>query len=618
MSAQSILAKLDMSTRKKDVQTKVGFFVILLLFVFGIGVWSTPLYSQTIPGEKILDFRTHITIFPDSSIKVSESIEYDFDSLQKHGIYRIIPVQYETSYGTQSISLNDISVTDGTGNPYPFTTSLDGNNKEIKIGDASKTISGIHRYVIDYTVSRAIGYFDSYDEIYWNATGNDWKVPILASEATITLPKQIAQSDLRTSCYVGFLGSRDTCQVDRLSSENEMVSEVSFSSPSALSMGSGLTVAVGFPKDIVQKPNVLERMFSYALDNFIVLLPILTFIGMALLWWKAGRGPKGSGVIVAEYESPDNLTPLEVEAILRTKLRASSLSAEIVHLAVRGYLTITRIEKTRFFMKSADYELRLVKDYSDVGNEFDKALLEGLFGNDKTRELLMSLLSVPENTIQPGVVKISELKNTFYKAIPKIQKSVFESVTAKGYYQKNPEKIVKKYVAYPFTALIVLVFFVSNTGLFEGTILFSCTISFLIVVLFGLIMPAKTKAGALIKDKVLGLKEYLQIAEKDRINFHNAPEKNPQLFEKLLPFAMIFGVEKAWAKEFEGMYASPPAWYSDPYHAGMFNAIALSDGLHGFSGVATRSLSSAPGGSSGSGGGGFSGGGGGGGGGGSW
>jgi uncharacterized membrane protein YgcG len=116
-----------------------------------------------------------------------------------------------------------------------------------------------------------------------------------------------------------------------------------------------------------------------------------------------------------------------------------------------------------------------------------------------------------------------------------------------------------------------------------------------------------------------GLKLYLGVAEKDRLAFHNAPEKNPQLFEKLLPYAIALGVEEAWAAAFKDILSQPPDWY---HGSDTFSASAFASSMHSFSTSAAASVASFPQssgtGSSGSGGGGSSGGGGGGGGGGSW
>ena len=130
-----------------------------------------------------------------------------------------------------------------------------------------------------------------------------------------------------------------------------------------------------------------------------------------------------------------------------------------------------------------------------------------------------------------------------------------------------------------------------------------------------------SKRGVLAKENILGLREYIRVAEADRIKFHDAPEKNPQLFEKLLPYAMVFKLENKWAEEFKDIYINPPDWYSSPTGSS-FNSMLFVSSLNSFTSSANSAIISASrgaaGGGSGFGGGGFSGGGGGGGGGGSW
>ena len=111
-----------------------------------------------------------------------------------------------------------------------------------------------------------------------------------------------------------------------------------------------------------------------------------------------------------------------------------------------------------------------------------------------------------------------------------------------------------------------------------------------------------------------------ELEKKERFAEIKEAERKAELkaerTEKLLPYAMVLGVAKIWAKEFEGIYSTPPSWYSEANNTG-FNAVVFTNSLSNFSSYATSSMISSPSGS-GSGGGGFSGGGGGGGGGGSW
>jgi hypothetical protein len=81
----------------------------------------------------------------------------------------------------------------------------------------------------------------------------------------------------------------------------------------------------------------------------------------------------------------------------------------------------------------------------------------------------------------------------------------------------------------------------------------------------------------------------LSVAEKDRLEFHNAPDKDPQTFEKLLPYAIVFGVENQWAEKFKDIYKTPPNWYYDPTLSN-FNSILFISSLHSFSNNSIHSL----------------------------
>jgi uncharacterized membrane protein len=146
----------------------------------------------------------------------------------------------------------------------------------------------------------------------------------------------------------------------------------------------------------------------------------------------------------------------------------------------------------------------------------------------------------------------------------------------------------------------------------------------LINVVFGVILRAYTVAGRKLADEIQGFKLFLSVTEKDRLAFHNPPERTPELFEKMLPYALVLGVEHEWAEQFAQVFARlevvdgvgySPAWYYGSL--GHFTPTAFASEVgDSFSGVV--SSASTPPGSSSGGSGGFSGGGGGGGGGGGW
>lgn len=583
---------------------KILFSLLLTAtFSFGVaGAQTTTVQPQPFTQETIPYFVSNIVVNADNSIDVTERITYNTGPTEHHGIYRDI---YPYSSQNIKMAIQNIAVTDENGDPYPYEILNSNGYVRIKIGNPTQTFSGQKTYILKYHATRAVAQFKDIDEIYWNVTGNQWPMPIQDARAGITLPPGAVPT--QSACYYGPEGSNNKCQGEIFSS-NASDNVYVFNASSTLNPGDGFTVAVGFPKGVVTpypssltNPTFFDKYWQWFLMS---LLPILTLILSLLYWYKKGRDAKGTGVIVPQYDVPDRLTPMEAGGIASEKLDVGNISPEIIYLATQGYLKITQLEEKHFgFIKSADYELTKLKDFSDLPNEFDQKLLTALFGEKSS-------------------VKLSELKTVFYKDANSIVNSVADSLLTKGYY-KNLGRLKSgktRALILVFASVWVSIFFGALVGrlvlkISPEPIIFAIFLSFIIFILISHFNPAKTQKGADAREYILGLKDYLRIAEKDRLLFHDAPEKKPEIFEKLLPYAMILGVANIWAKEFEGIYTVPPSWYSGP-QTGMFSAMAFSHSLNNFSSSAGNVMSSAPGG--GSGGGGFSGGGGGGGGGGSW
>ena len=565
------------------------FFISTFLFLISA--------SFVHAAEKIDNFETFIQINSDASLDIEERIDYNFGSLQRHGIFREIPIKYKARGGNYNLRISDIDVYDEKNQKYNFKITYPGNYAKIKIGNADKYVTGEKTYIINYKIKRAINYFDSYDELYWNATGNEWQMPIEKSKTIIFLPEKIEKGKLQTTCFAGFLGSKENCDKKYEDVENNLVEKIIFEQES-LQPKQGLTIIVGFPKGLVSQPTKFQIFLDILKDNWILFLPLAVFIILFYLWYTRGRDPEGRKTIIAQFDPPDNLTPAEVGAIIGEKVNPKDISAEIINLAVKGYLKITRLEEKGIF-KKADYLLEKLKDGNELKNDFERELMSGLFGSKDS-------------------VKLSDLKNKFYQSLGKIEKEIYKSTVDKKYFPKNPKRIRQMYFG---IGIIVLFLSFFSAPLFGELGIFSCLLSGILIIIFSFFMPVKTKKGVLAKEHILGLKEYLTVAEKDRIKFHNAPSKSPEHFEKLLPFAMVLRMEKQWAKQFEGIYNQQPAWYNDP-SGRLFTAFALVGGLNSFQTNANSTLSSHPSsaasGASGFGGGGFSGGGFGGGGGGSW
>lgn len=523
-------------------------------------------------------FDATIQVQENARFVVEETIDVDFTE-PRHGIFRTIPVRYTDARGiNRSIRLRVSGVTDEYGHDIPYTTRRSGRDVEIKIGDPDRLVIGPVAYTIRYTVDRGILFFDDHDELYWNVTGTEWPVEIEDSSASVFTPAPIGE--VATECFTGPFGSTESMctTVREEKSVRFLANDI-------------LTIVVGWPKGHVTAPTIFDNVVWFLTDNGIAALPVATFFILLYLWWTRGRDVRGRKTIIAQYEPPDRMTPGEMGTLVDARVHPQDFSAEIVHLAVKGYVRI--VEEERGVLKRKHFSLKLVKP-ADAGlEEHERIVLNTLFGSKQ------------EVHLRQGVAK---------SAFDAFAKHLYAHLAREHYFVRNPNVSRLAYGSVGLAIVAIAVFFL---GPFLGVLgIISVSLSGILIILFARIMPKKTKKGTLAYEHALGFKEYLSVAEKHRVQW----QEKERIFETFLPYAMVFGVAKQWANALQDTMREPPEWYAGSFAHG-FNAAAFSSSLDSFS-RSTNSASTpaqgAGGGSSGFGGGGFSGGGFGGGGGGSW
>ncbi len=313
------------------------------------------------------------------------------------------------------------------------------------------------------------------------------------------------------------------------------------------------------------------------------------------LWWTRGREPEGRKTIIAQYKPPDNITPGELGILIDQKVDMKDISATVIDLATRGFLKIEEIETKKIIFKGKDYKFIKKKNYQDDKSikRHEEEILEGIFGYSKKEVLL------------------SDLKEKFYTHLPKVKKYLYQEVVMHGYFKVNPDKVRQIYLG------IEIGFGIIGTFLFiafsSTAVIMSIWTSSAIIIVFSFFMPKRTKEGTLAYEHAQGLKEYIYTAERYRMEF----AEKEKIFEKLLPYAMIFGIAGIWAKKFKDIYKEAPDWYVGAY-PGRFSTTSFTNSMNSMSKGMGSTFRSAPSGGSGMGGGGFSGSGFGGGGGGGW
>lgn len=648
--------------------TAIAFCRLLtILTVLTALAASAPAAALAQGGERIALFRSDIVVAPSGAVTVTETIDVVAAGNQiKRGIIRDFPTTYKGRHGeTVTVGFEVLDVR-RDGNAETFKTERRANGVRVRIGNKDVFIPpGAHRYTIVYRTNRQIGFFEDFDELYWNVTGSDWTFVIERALVTVTLPE--GAEVVNWAAYTGQPGERGE---DFETAYEPSGPAMALATTRRLEPGEGFTIAVAWPKGFVAEPTASEAAANLLLDNaslaagLVGLVLLLAYF--LIVWGRVGRDP-AKGAIVPEYEPPDGFSPAAARYVTRMGFDNEAFTAAIVNMAVGGFLTIEEDE-------DADYTLIKTGETADLAPG-ERALARKLFSHGK---------------------KTIQLEQKNHKRLQKAQKALRESLKndfEKAYFLKNTKYFLPG-LGITLLSLVLIVVF-ADQPLFPGFMAVWLTVwtfgcyglvakaydSWRLVLIRGKILyivpaifitamsvpfltaeafvflkfaefvtlpaalalaaillvdaafydllKAPTRLGRRVMDRLEGFELYLSVAEKDRMNFHNPPERTPELFERFLPYALALGVEQAWSEQFDRVLAVAsqdpgransgyrPRWYSgNRFHGGRLSDFASSLG-GSFSG-AIASSSTAPGSSSGSGGGGSSGGGGGGGGGSGW
>jgi hypothetical protein len=226
---------------------------IFLSFLFSI---SSSHAEQIAPApEHIKRYDADITINKTGSVDVIETINYDFDRNQKHGIFRDIPIVYRNDDGTYYIPKFTVeSVIDEQGTLYKYQVTPQEGNLDIRIGSADIFVTGEKTYILKYHAEGVISYFPTSTEFYWNAIGTEWQVPILENHIRVTAPAVVTSS----TCYGGEQLSTSTACKISTSKKNI----TTFTYPAQLNGYEGVTIVMAFSTSSIEKPDLSQFVTS--------------------------------------------------------------------------------------------------------------------------------------------------------------------------------------------------------------------------------------------------------------------------------------------------------------------------------------------------------------------
>jgi uncharacterized membrane protein len=619
------------------------------------------------PGEKILSFSSDITVHPDATMTVRETIAVRAEGKKiKRGIYRDFPTIYRDSSGLRHTVGFSVESVLKDGKPEPYHEEALSNGRRVYIGEKNRFLKpGDYTYTIVYRTDRQLGFFKDHDELYWNVTGNGWEFTIYNASATVTLPVGAADKDLALEGYTGPQGAKGrdyTATVDE-------TKVVRFAATRPLRPREGMTIVVSWPKGYVREPDMNRKVAWFLRDNLGKILALLGLITVLfyylVVWTMVGRDPE-PGTIMTRYTPPEEMSPAVMRYITKMGYDDRTLAAAVIDMAVKGRITITEDHGTYTIRKKeggsplspeegqvlndllgSSREITLeqthhvkikasIKAFRDyLARKYEKIYFvtnRSYFTAGMTLTIVMLVLSGIVEAVSGGRLPFFLFICVWLSIWSVAVAALVSSIVVQWRHAIRDRGVRIVHAASALFATLFALPFIAGE-IFGISILGYSTSATTVVFMFlaGLtnyafyhLLKAPTRAGRTLLDAVEGFRIFLSATEKDRLNMLHPPERTPELFERYLPYALALGVEQRWAEQFsdvlsaaERQGAYSPSWFSGSMLSAMTTGEFASSFGDSFSG-AISSSSTAPGSSSGGGGGGSSGGGGGGGGGGGW
>lgn len=504
-----------------------------------------------------------------AELAVTETLVARFpDEDQNRGIIRAIPDDYDGV----PLQTHITSVTGADGVAIPYEIETDRREVRVLTGDDAY-VRGVQTYVISYTQRDTIRSFadTDADEFYRDINGTQWEQPFGRVSAELTIDRDLADSALdgAASCYRGAEGSTDRCDITHTDRAN---GAVTFSASSTdLGPAENVTIAVGFargtfvPGEVVRTP-----MEQFSLDAAPA-LPAISIcavgvsavaIGTAAFSRRRNRDAPGRGIVVAEYTPPADTDVLEgAQLVGRTQ---AAIPAAVLDTAVAGHLRILEDP-------SADDELVLEYIGRAGATPMRAGVLAAVFGDDPRPGERVALdtpgSDVGERLRDLSTVAAAEVRRRGWMRRPRMRAAVIAGVIA--------------VLAFALSIVAVLVTSVGGTPMWWQVAAIPVTVVAGILT-FVIIRYSDrvTDAGAPARDHLLGLRTYLTLAEADRLRVLQSPEgaeRRPisaddpaqvlHLYERLLPWAVVWGVEREWADVLATharASGTDVGWYSGP------------------------------------------------------
>ena len=452
----------------------------------------------------------------DGSAHVTVEIDFNFGNQPGHGPYWVLPVRqgYDETYD-RVYDVTDVSASSPTGAPADVHVEDQGDSLAVRVGDESvDDVSGVHTYVLEYTVHRVMNTTEAGDELYWNVIGTGWETPVSDISVTVVGVADVSQA----TCWAGASGSDAVCDAAEVSGERAAFTQGS------LAPYEPFTIAVAYPEGtydttpVLSESNDVARAFRFTPWTVGVALAVLLGGGLVIVrrLRRVGLDQEYAGVapgltpldgveaavrprdrkapVAVAFAPPEGLRPGQLGTLIDEKADVRDVTATMVDLAVRGYL---RIEE-----EGEDYALVRLRDADESLHPYETMLHDAVFaGRDR--------------------VTLADLTTTFHADMAKVQAQLYRNVTGQGWFNRNPSHARNAWAGIGAGVLVAGIL---------GTILLAATTSWALVgipvILLGVLMlatisvvPARTPEGTRVLAQARGFELYLRTAEGEQLRF---------------------------------------------------------------------------------------------------
>jgi len=567
-----------------------------------------------------------MTVREDNTYRITETVDVEFENLNLHGLLYKIPL--DTSNYIKA-TVGEVGVEE-----HQFETYSEGNNFFIKIGDKNKTVNEKERYIISYTYNIGDDGIKKYDQVYHNliSTGGDYKIENITFN--IKMPKEF---DVKLINFTsGEKGSKDNTKV-----KYEIHDDFSITGTLAwLNPKQGLTMKIKlqegyFDQVVSRKADFADILLKYSIIAF----PLILIIGF-IIWWRYGKSDLV--VPVVEFYPPEDATPADVGYIIDGEVDSEDITSLLIYWADKGYMTIVENE-TKGLLKKKSFTFNKIKDLPNSAHNYEKKMFDAIFtygnGSSVTTEdleekfyteikalnvmitntwhdeifetstidaermliifsilpIFLVLMAAVIRMAVGNLTGVAVIFTTIFILAAAVVAALSVHLFSKAILNYGNMGLASRVILILMSPIVpIIVFLVCNSVYVGGVALIAIAMS-LIFNFLSCFAKKRSKKGLEYQGRLLGFKQFLLTAEKDKINMLS--KENPQYFYNILPYALVLHVTDKWAKNFNNITIAPPDWYDNDSTSdnSSFQVTTFSGNLVSGMAAISNSMSSSPG-----------------------